>query len=189
MSRNQVLEAFEVLQMKKRPEFSVGDTVKVHTKIIEGKRERIQIFTGVVIARKGTGVSETFSVYREAYGTCMERVFYLHSPRVSKIEIERKGKVRRAKLNYLRQATGKNAKIKEKIIIEKKKKDIVEAIKTGLHAEKVKTEEEKASQVQKSEPSPKKKKEKKEKEEKKAEKKPAKEKKSEKKEDSDKESK
>src|SRR5690606_27616296 len=101
--------------------FNVGDTIKVHIRIIEGEKERIQIFTGTVIARKGAGISETFSLYRVAYKTGMERVFPLHSPRIAKIEVMSAGKVRRAKLYYLRGATGKAAKVKGKIHIKKAK--------------------------------------------------------------------
>ena len=97
------------------PQFSVGDTVKVHVKIREGDRERIQVFEGTVIARKGSGVSETFTVRRLSYGVGIERVFPLHSPNVAKVEIVRYGRVRRAKLYYLRDRVGKAAKVKEQI--------------------------------------------------------------------------
>lgn len=114
--KNQILAELEKEQMKKEvPEFNVGDTLKVHTRIVEGNKERIQAFTGIVIARKGGGVSETFSLYRVAYGRSMERVFPLHSPRISQIEIMRRGKVRRAKLHYLRGKSGKKARVKEMI--------------------------------------------------------------------------
>ena len=95
-------------------DFNIGDTVKVHTKIVEGDKERIQVFSGVVIARKGGGVQETFTLRRVSYGQGVERVFPLHSPRVAKIEIERRGKVRRAKLYYLRDNIGKSARVKER---------------------------------------------------------------------------
>ncbi len=95
-------------------DFNIGDTVKVHTKIVEGTTERIQIFTGVVIARKGGDVQETFTVRRVSYGQGVERVFPLHSPRIAKIEVERRGKVRRAKLYYLRDKIGKAARVKER---------------------------------------------------------------------------
>jgi len=94
------------------PNFRIGDTVNVHVRIIEGSKERIQVFQGTVIARRGSGLSETFSVHRVAYGEGMERTFLLHSPRVSKIEIVRRGQVRRAKLYYLRGKKGKKAKVK-----------------------------------------------------------------------------
>ena len=97
------------------PQFSVGDTVKVHVKIREGDRERIQVFEGTVIARKGSGISETFTVRRLSYGVGIERVFPLHSPNVAKVEIVRYGRVRRAKLYYLRDRVGKAAKVKEQI--------------------------------------------------------------------------
>ena len=121
MSQGALIEEIESSQLKTDiPEFCVGDTVKVHIRIIEGEKERIQVFTGTVIARKGSGFSETFSVYRIAYGVTMERVFILHSPRIAKIEVIRKGKVRRAKLYYLRGVSGKKAKVKERIATKKK---------------------------------------------------------------------
>jgi large subunit ribosomal protein L19 len=89
--------------------FNVGDTVRVHTKVVEGDKERIQIFSGVVIGKRGTGLNETFSVRRISYGEGVERIFPLHSPRVDKIEVERHGDVRRAKLTYLRKRVGKGA--------------------------------------------------------------------------------
>lgn len=92
--------------------FNVGDTVKVHVKIVEGDKERIQIFEGDVIARKHGSVRETFTVRRMSYGVGVERTFPVHSPRIDKIEVVRRGKVRRAKLNYIRELTGKKAKIK-----------------------------------------------------------------------------
>ncbi|GEL75897.1 50S ribosomal protein L19 [Tenuibacillus multivorans] len=95
------------------PEFSAGDTVKVHVKVVEGNRERIQVFEGVVIKRRGGGISETFTVRKVSYGVGIERTFPVHSPRVDKIEVSRRGKVRRAKLYYLRHLRGKAARIKE----------------------------------------------------------------------------
>jgi large subunit ribosomal protein L19 len=95
--------------------FAVGDTVRVHTKVVEGDKERIQIFAGVVIGRRGHGLNSTFTVRRISYGEGVERVFPVHSPRVDKIEVERKGSVRRAKLTYLRKRIGKGATaVKEK---------------------------------------------------------------------------
>ncbi len=94
-------------------EFVVGDTIKVHTKIIEGETERIQIFSGVVIARKGSGVQETITVRRVISGQGVEKIFPINSPRIAKFEVERKGKVRRSKLYYLRDKIGKAAKVKE----------------------------------------------------------------------------
>ena len=89
--------------------FGVGDSVKVHTKVVEGDKERIQVFAGVVIGKRGTGLKETFTVRRISYGEGVERVFPIHSPRVDKVEIERHGAVRRAKLTYLRKRLGKGA--------------------------------------------------------------------------------
>ena len=89
--------------------FDVGDSVRVHTKVVEGDKERIQIFAGVVIGRRGRGLNSTFTVRRISYGEGVERVFPVHSPRVEKIEVERQGEVRRAKLTYLRKRLGKGA--------------------------------------------------------------------------------
>ena len=97
------------------PAFGVGDTVKVHVKIKEGNRERIQIFEGFVLKRQNGGIGETFTVRRIASGVGVEKTFPIHSPLVEKIEVVRKGKVRRAKLNYLRDRVGKAAKVKELI--------------------------------------------------------------------------
>ena len=95
------------------PEVKVGDTVRVHVRIKEGARERIQVFEGTVIAKKNGGISETFTVRRVAYGCGVEKTFPLHSPNVAKVELVRHGKVRRAKLYYLRDRVGKSAKLKE----------------------------------------------------------------------------
>ncbi|GAB2023967.1 50S ribosomal protein L19 [Lactovum odontotermitis] len=95
------------------PDFRPGDTVKVHAKVVEGTRERIQIFEGVVIARQGSGISETYTVRKISSGVGVERIFPLHTPRVEKIEVVRRGQVRRAKLYYLRNLQGKAARIKE----------------------------------------------------------------------------
>jgi large subunit ribosomal protein L19 len=89
--------------------FKVGDGVRVHTRVREGDKERIQIFSGIVIGRKGTGLNETFTVRRISYGEGVERVFPVHSPRIAKVEVEKQGRARRAKLNYLRQRKGKEA--------------------------------------------------------------------------------
>lgn len=96
------------------PDFQPGDTIKVHSKIIEGDKQRIQVFEGVVIGRKGGGSRETFTVRKISYGVGVERIFPLHSPRIAKIEVVRKGLVRRAKLYYLRELKGKAARIKER---------------------------------------------------------------------------
>src|SRR5438445_9204690 len=114
---NQVLlDKIESEQFRKDDaKFGVGDSVRVHTKVVEGDKERIQIFSGVVIGRRGHGLNEMFTVRRISYGEGVERVFPLHSPRVDKIEVERKGKTRRAKLTYLRRRLGKGATlVKEK---------------------------------------------------------------------------
>lgn len=113
MSRSAIIEKLESQQVKKNiPSFRIGDTVRVHLRIIEGDKERLQMFAGTVIARKGSGLSETFSVHRVAYGEGMERVFMLHSPRIAKIEVVKEGAVRRSKLYYLRGTSGKAAKVK-----------------------------------------------------------------------------
>ena len=100
---------------EERPHIKVGDVVKVHVKIREGERERIQVFEGTVIARKGSGISETFTVRRVSYGVGVERVFPIHSPNVKGVTLVRKGHVRRAKLYYLRDRVGKAAKLREKL--------------------------------------------------------------------------
>ena len=105
----------EELLKKDAPQFNVGDTVRVSVRIKEGERERIQAFEGTVIAKKHGGIAETFTVLRTSYGVGVERVFPVHSPFVEKVEVVRKGKVRRAKLFYLRERTGKAAKVKEEL--------------------------------------------------------------------------
>ncbi|MBE6713238.1 MAG: 50S ribosomal protein L19 [Ruminococcaceae bacterium] len=111
-----MIKAFTNEQLKTEvPQFNVGDTVRVHNKIVEGTRERIQLFEGTVIAKKNGGISETFTVRRISYGVGVEKTFPLHSPRVEKVEVVRTGKVRRAKLYYLRDRVGKAAKVKELI--------------------------------------------------------------------------
>jgi len=97
------------------PDFRPGDTIKVHAKVVEGSRERIQIFEGVVVKTQNGGINKTFTVRKISYGVGVERTFPLHSPRIEKIEISRRGRVRRAKLNYLRQRRGRAARIQEKI--------------------------------------------------------------------------
>lgn len=96
------------------PQFEIGDTVRVHVRVLEGEKERIQIYEGVVIARKGKRTSETFTVRKVSYGVGVERVFPVHSPSIAKIDVVRKGKVRRAKLYYLRVKKGKEAKVAER---------------------------------------------------------------------------
>ena len=110
-----IIEVLEKEQLRSDiPQFAPGDTVRVHARIVEGTRERIQVIEGVVIARQGTGVRETFTVRRIASGVGVERLFPVHSPRIAKIEVTRRGIVRRAKLYYLRGLTGKAARIREK---------------------------------------------------------------------------
>lgn len=110
-----LIKMIEDEQLKKDiPSFQPGDTVRVHVKVVEGNRERIQVFEGVVIKRKGGGLRETFTVRRVTYGVGVERTFPLHSPRVDKIEVVRRGIVRRAKLYYLRELSGKAARIRDK---------------------------------------------------------------------------
>lgn len=111
------LDIIEESQKRELPPFSIGDTVKVHLKIVEGDKERIQVFEGTVIGRKGGGSRETFTVRKVSYGVGVERILPLHSPMIERIEVVKKGDVRRAKLYYLRKKKGKAARIKEKIII------------------------------------------------------------------------
>lgn len=111
---NDIIKNIEAAQLKESvTEFNVGDTVKVYAKIKEGEKERIQIFEGTVLKRQGGGARETFTVRKSSNGVGVEKTWPLHSPNVDKIEVVRKGKVRRAKLNYLRQRVGKAAKVKE----------------------------------------------------------------------------
>ena len=109
-----IIEAINQENLKESvPSFNVGDTVKVSVKVIEGTRERIQIFEGICIAKNGGGISETFTVRRISFGVGVERTFPIHSPKVADVQVVRKGKVNRAKLYYLRGRTGKAAKVKE----------------------------------------------------------------------------
>ena len=111
---NDIIKNIEAAQLKESvPSFNVGDTVKVYNKIREGNRERIQIFEGTVIKRQNGGARETFTVRKNSNGIGVEKTWPLHSPSVDNVEVVRKGKVRRAKLNYLRQRVGKSAKVKE----------------------------------------------------------------------------
>ncbi|MGB9803250.1 50S ribosomal protein L19 [Desulfofundulus sp.] len=110
-----LIQSLEQEQMKTNiPDFRPGDTVRVHVKVVEGNRERIQVFEGVVIRRRGGGLSETFTVRRVSYGVGVERTFPLHSPRIERIEVVRRGHVRRARLYYLRQLRGKAARIRDR---------------------------------------------------------------------------
>ena len=111
----QLIRSLEAEQLKEVPQFGPGDTVRVHAKVVEGSRERIQVFEGVVIRRRGGGINENFTVRRmAAHGIGVERTFLIHSPRIDKIEVTRFGKVRRAKLYYLRGLTGRAARISER---------------------------------------------------------------------------
>lgn len=125
MGKDAIITALEADQLKTDlPSFKIGDTIRVHTRIVEvvqadkkgakeTEKERIQVFMGTVIARKGSGLSETFSLHRVSYGEGMERVFLLHSPKIAKIELMKRGRVRRSKLYYLRGTSGKKAKVQE----------------------------------------------------------------------------
>ncbi len=111
-----IIKSIEHEQLKNKiPELRVGDTVKVHAKVKEGNRERIQVFEGIIIKKQGGGVNETFTVRRISYGVGVEKTFLVHSPNVEKVEVTRVGKARRAKLYYLRDRVGKSAKTKEKV--------------------------------------------------------------------------
>ena len=117
MKQCQIIQELEEGMIKKDiPDFRVGDNLSIHTRIVEGEKERIQVFTGTVIARRGAGLSETVALYRVSYGSGMERVFMIHSPRIAKMEVVRSGKVRRGKLYYLRGTSGKASKVKEKLL-------------------------------------------------------------------------
>ena len=115
MSKNDMIDKIETQQFNKFPEFSSGDTVEVSVKVKEGKRERVQLYEGVVIAMKNRGISSSFTVRKISYGEGVERVFQLHSKVIANIKVKRKGSVRRAKLYYLRERSGKSARIKEKL--------------------------------------------------------------------------
>ncbi len=112
------MERIQMIEKEKMrldlPDFAPGDTIKVHSRILEEERERIQVFQGVVIRKRGSGMSSTFTVRRISYGVGVERTFHLHSPLIEKIEVVSHGKVRRARLYYLRKLTGKAARMKEK---------------------------------------------------------------------------
>ncbi|MFM2296233.1 MAG: hypothetical protein RLZZ350_2646 [Verrucomicrobiota bacterium] len=118
-----LLDKIHSEQFRKEPAiYNVGDTVKVHTKVVEGDKERVQVFSGIVIGMRGRGLNETFTVRRISFGEGVERVFPKHSPRVEKVEVERQGSVRRAKLTYLRNRLGKAATtVKEKEVVRTKK--------------------------------------------------------------------
>jgi large subunit ribosomal protein L19 len=117
MNQCQMIQNLEAQHLKNDiPAFRVGDTLNVYTRIIEGEKERLQMFSGTVIARRGSGLSETVALYRVSYGAGMERVFMIHSPKISRIEVARSGKVRKAKLHYLRGTSGKKSKVQEQMM-------------------------------------------------------------------------
>jgi large subunit ribosomal protein L19 len=131
MKQNKEIQSLEEGQLKKDiPSFRVGDTLNVYTRIIEGDKERVQMFTGVVIARKGGGLSETVSLYRVSYGAGMERVFVIHSPKIAKLEVVKTGKVRKGKLYYLRGKSGKASKVQEQIGSNKENAQVAHAAAT-----------------------------------------------------------
>ncbi len=111
-----IIEALEQQQLRELPRFKAGDTVRVHFKVIEGARERIQVFQGICIKRQGEGVRETFTVRKQSFGVGVERTFPVHSPKIEKLEVTAIGDVHRAKLYYLRGKVGKKARVKEKRI-------------------------------------------------------------------------
>jgi len=110
-----IVHEIEKAQMREVPDFKAGDTVKVHFRVIEGNRQRVQVFEGAVIKRQGHGMRETFTVRKQSFGVGVERTFPLHSPKIDKIEVGAIGDVRRAKLYYLRDKVGKKARVREKI--------------------------------------------------------------------------
>jgi large subunit ribosomal protein L19 len=110
-----IVHEIEKAQMREVPDFKAGDTVKVHFRVIEGNRQRVQVFEGAVIKRQGHGMRETFTVRKQSFGVGVERTFPLHSPKIDKIEVGAIGDVRRAKLYYLRDKVGKQARVREKI--------------------------------------------------------------------------
>ncbi len=113
MNANEIIKSIEAAQIKEVTEFNVGDTIKVYAKIKEGNRERVQAFEGTVLKKQGGSCRETFTVRKTSNGVGVEKTWPLHSPTIEKIEVIRRGKVRRAKLNYLRERVGKKAKVKE----------------------------------------------------------------------------
>ena len=156
-----IIEKFEKGQIEKLqserkiPDFNSGDTIKVDVKVIEGTRERLQAFEGVCIARGGSGKNKSFTVRKISYGEGVERVFPLYSPKIASITVVRKGKVRRAKLYYLRDRRGKSARIVEKIEVKKKKElkvSIEKKTKTVLNDEKLKQKEEMSIKEKKKDP-------------------------------------
>ena len=128
MKQCQIIQDIEAAQLKgSLPDFQVGDTISIHQRIVEGEKERVQIFEGTVIARRGGGLSETIALYKTSHGAGVERVFLLHSPKIAKIEVKKRGKVRKSKLYYIRGTSGKASKIKEYIGAKKIKAAPVES--------------------------------------------------------------
>lgn len=115
MATTDLINLIETTQMKDRPDFDPGDTVNVHLRVVEGDKERIQQYEGVVLQRRGSGSNETFTVRKISGGIGVERIFQMHSPRIAKIDVVRRGRVRRSKLFYLRDRAGKAARIKERM--------------------------------------------------------------------------
>jgi large subunit ribosomal protein L19 len=111
---SRVIESIERAQLRPVPRFKAGDTVRVHFRVIEGQRQRIQVFEGIVIKRQGAGARETFTVRKQSFGVGVERTFPLHSPKIEKIDVAARGDVRRAKLYYLRERVGKRARVRER---------------------------------------------------------------------------
>lgn len=141
MNSCELMQQLEEPMLKKDiPAFCVGDTLNIHLRIVEAEgKERIQMFTGTVIGRRGSGIAETITLYRVSYGAGIERVFMLHSPKIAKIEVVRSGKVRKSKLYYLRGVTGKASKVKELLLGKKESKE------TSIPGIDVKTQDEPAS--------------------------------------------
>ena len=136
-----IIKSIEHEQLKNKiPDLHIGDTVKVHARVKEGNRERIQVFEGIVIKKQNGGLNETFTVRRVAYGVGVEKTFLIHSPLVEKVELVRVGKVRRAKLYYLRDRVGKAAKTKENVGADLKREDVV--VKEEMPVEETKTKSE-----------------------------------------------
>ncbi len=134
MSQELLNKAVESSMKKDVPEFNVGDTVKVHVRIVEGDKERVQLFAGTVIGRKGSGIHETFTVRRIVNNEGLERVFPLHSPKVADVEVVRRGKTRRAKLYFLRDRVGKSTRLKEVRLPSKKERAAAEAAQAKAEA-------------------------------------------------------
>lgn len=141
---HQLIQDFENKHKSKvKCDFNIGDTIRVHIKIIEGEKERIQVFTGIVISFKGKGLSKTITLYRNAYGCSMERVFLLSSPRITKIQVEKRGKVKKAKLYHIRGESGKKAKVRERFLGKTEEKTAEEKEKPSMEVKITESIEEK----------------------------------------------